>query len=390
MRPSRLALGCLTAALVAWAPACTRDGDEETPAATANRAGEVTLDEPAVRAAGIEVLPVSRRTFEATLDAPGVIQPLADRSVAVRALTDGTVSAVFADVGDRVARGQRLATIESAEATAALARWRVAVARQGEAERASERAERLVGLRAISRAEMELRRSQVASASAETEAVRQDLARLGVDPEAASAAAAGPPAISVTAPLAGVVLDRTASAGLLVTKDAALFEVADLSVVRAMVDLYEQDLGRVREQGEVDLRAEAYPDTHFRGRIERIEPRLDEQTRAARLRVVLDNPDGRLRPGLFVTVALPLSGPSGTDAIAVPTDAVQRIAGLFAVFVEKRAGVYEMRPVETGREVHGRTEIRHGLAEGERIVARGAFVLKSELLEATIEGEGDD
>jgi multidrug efflux pump subunit AcrA (membrane-fusion protein) len=86
-------------------------------------------------------------------------------------------------------------------------------------------------------------------------------------------------------------------------------------------------------------------------------------------------------------VAVPLQGASEVEATAVPDDALQKISGMPAVFVEKYPGVYELRPVETGREAHGMVEIRHGLQEGERVVFRGAFVVKSELLKGTIAGE---
>ncbi|MBI4169562.1 MAG: efflux RND transporter periplasmic adaptor subunit, partial [Acidobacteria bacterium] len=139
--------------------------------------------------------------------------------------------------------------------------------------------------------------------------------------------------------------------------------------------------------GEVEVHTEAYPGAVFEGRIALIEPTLDEASRTAHVRVVLENRSGKLRPGLFVTVAMPLRGASEVEAAAVPDDAVQKLSGLPAVFVELEPGLYELRPVETGREAHGMVEVRHGLEEGEKVVARGAFVLKSELLKGTIGGE---
>src|SRR4029450_5723834 len=109
--------------------------------------------------------------------------------------------------------------------------------------------------------------------------------------------------------------------------------------------------------------------------------------RTAHVRVILENREGKLRPGLFVTVAVPLRGASEVEATAVPAGALQKISGIPAVFVDLGEGKYELRPVEIGRDAHGFVEVRHGLAEGERVVSEGAFVLKSELLKGTIEGE---
>lgn len=347
----------------------------------------VTLSDDAVRAAGIEVIPVSREAFHPHVVASGVIRPVAQQSVAVRSPAGGRVVRVLADVGDRVTRGRTLCTLEGTDVTAALARYRTAAAREEAARKSLERGEKLLEMKGISGAEVETRRAETAAAAAEASAARQELARLGLDPDAAPADPGARDEIPVAAPMGGVVLSRAVSPGLLVQREASLFEIADLAQVWAIVDVYEKDLGQIREQGEVEIRTEAYPDDVFMGRIALVEPLLDEASRTAHVRVVLDNGAGRLLPGLFVTAAVPLRGAVESEATAVPSGAVQTVSGLPAVFVATGPGRFELRPVETGLEAHGMVEIRHGLKEGERVVAKGAFVLKSELLKGSIEGE---
>jgi len=368
--------------------ACGRTS-ESVPHEPAESSGprEVRLAEDALRAAGVEVIAVAPEAFHPHVVASGVIRPLSQKSVTVRSRVAGRVVRVLADVGDRVREGAPLATIEGPDVTAAVARSRTATARQESARRALERAERLLDMKAMSRAEVDLRRAEAESASAEAEAAHQDLVRLGLLPGAAPSAVGSLSEFPVLAPLSGQVLSRSVSPGLLVEREAALFEVADLTRVWAVVDIYEKDLGRIEEQGLVEVRTDAYQDTVFEGRIALVEPALDEQSRTAHVRVELQNQDGRLRPGLFVTVAVPVRGASEGEATAVPDGAIQKIAGLPAVFVEKGPGLFELRPVEIGREAHGMVEVRHGLKDGERVVAKGAFVLKSELLKGTIEGE---
>jgi cobalt-zinc-cadmium efflux system membrane fusion protein len=351
------------------------------------RRQEVRLSEDAVRAAGIEVIPVSREAFHPHVVASGIIRPVAQKSVTVRSLVGGRVVRVLADVGDRVRAGQTLSTIEGSEVTAVLARCRTAVAREEAARRALERGEKLLDMQGLSRAEVDLRRSEAESAAAEAQAARQDLIRLGLDPAGATIGEGSLAEFPLLAPMAGIVLSRSVSPGLLVQREDPLFEIADLSQVWAVVDVYEKDLGEIRELGEVEIRTDAYEGTVFMGRIGLIEPVLDEASRTAHVRVVLDNRSGKLRPGLFVTAAVPLRGASQVEATAVPDGAVQKISGLPAVFVEIGPGQFELRPVEIGREAHGMVEIRHGLKEGERVVAKGAFVLKSELLKGSIAGE---
>lgn len=352
-----------------------------------SRPQEVRLSEDAVRAAGIEVISVSREAFHPHIVATGVIRPVGRKSVAVRALVGGRALRVVADVGDKVRSGQTLVTVEGSEVTAAVARYRTAAAREGAARASLARGERLLDMMGISRAEVDQRRAEAETASAEAAAARQDLVRLGLDPADMAIGSGSRGEFPVVAPMAGVVLSRSVTPGLLIQRDEVLFEIAELSQVWAIVDVYEKDLGEVREQGEVEVHAEAYKDRTFIGQIALIEPALDEAGRTAHVRVVLDNREGKLRPGMFVTASMPLRGATEVEATAVPADSIQKISGLPAVFVAIGPGQFELRPVEVGREAHGMVEIRRGLEEGERVVAKGAFVLKSELLKGSIEGE---
>ena len=350
---------------------------------------EVILAEDALVAAGIKVVQVPWEAFHPHVVASGAIRPDSQKSVAVRARVAGRIVRVLVDVGDRVTTGQPLAIIESSDVTAALARYRTASAREAAARKAAGRAVRLLELRAISLAETEVRGADAEAAAAEAEAARQDLIRLGLDPDVSASTAHGPAEIPVSAPMSGVVLSSAISPGLLLEKDASVFEIADLSRVWAITDVYEKDLGEIRENGEVEVLTDAYPGVVFTGTIALVEPVLDEASRTAHVRVLLDNRSGKLRPGMFVTVSVPLQGASDLKAAAVPAEAVQKISGLPAVFVQTAPGRFELRPVELGREAHGMVEIRNGLQEGEMVVAKGAFVLKSELLKGSIAGEDD-
>jgi cobalt-zinc-cadmium efflux system membrane fusion protein len=364
----------------------TPESPESSPPETSAN-GQVTLSQEVLLAAGIRSVPVSKEVFHPHVVATGVIRPDAQRSVIIRSRIAGRVLRVAADVGDKVASGQLLAVLEGPDVTAAQARYRTALAREAAAKRAAERGAKLLQIGAMSLAEVESRNSEAEVAAAEAAAARQDLTRLGLNPENDASDPSHASEFKITSPLPGIVLERQVSPGLLVDREAALFTVADLTRVWAVADVYEKDLGQIQAEGEVEVRSDAFPDQVFVGRIAMVEPALDEQARTAHVRVVLDNPEGKLRPGLFVTVDVPLRGTSEVEAMAVPAGALQKISGLSAVFVELGPGRYELRPVDIGREAHGFVEIRHGLQPGEKVVSEGAFVLKSELLKGSIEGE---
>ena len=387
---NRKAMGAVFGFLAVLALACGETSEpRQEPEGEKSEARQVVLREEVLRSAGVKVVPVSREAFHPHVVASGVIRPDAQKSVTVRSRVAGRVVRVLADVGEKVRAGQPLALVEGAEVTAVLARHRTGVARAAAARRAAERAEKLLELKALSRAEVEARMAEAEASEAEAVAAREDVVRLGLDPHSIPADAGAPSPLAITAPLGGTVLERSVSPGLLVEKEASLFAIADLARVWAVADVYEKDLGRIRGEGEVEVRTDAYPEEVFTGRIALVEPALDEASRTAHVRIIMENPSGRLLPGLFVTVAVPLRGASEILATAVPSGAIQKISGLPTVFVETGPNRFDLRPVETGREAHGMIEIRHGLREGERVVAEGAFVLKSELLKGTIEGEGD-
>jgi len=388
---SRLRAALVVLALAATLACAGREGEEGRAARsgpeTSAAGRSVTLSAAARRAAGIRVVSVTERTEPLRLTLPGTLQPDPQRSVTVRARTGGRILRVLVDVGSRVAEGQVLAHLEGAEVTAALARYRTAAARAAAARESLARASRLLEVRGISRGERDARAAETTAADAEAEAARQDLRRLGLDPEGA-ADAAHLAELPIASPLAGTVLERTASPGQLVEKEAPLFVVADLGDLWAVLEVYEKDIGRLALEGDVEIRCDAYPEAVFTGRLALVEPTVDPVSRLGHARVVLDNREGRLRPGLTVMARVPLRG-SAPAVLTLPAGAVQHLRGLAAVFVETGDGQFELRPVETGPEDEGVVEVRRGVAEGERVVVEGAFVLKSELLESEL-GEGDE
>ena len=337
------------------------------------------LSPQAIEAAGIELVAASRASFRPSVAAGGFVRPDARRSVTVRAPGEGRVVRVAVDVGSRVKAGETLVVVESPDANAALSRHRTAAARESASRRALERAERLLGLEGISRAERDSRQADAEAAAAEAEGARRDLARLGLDPARDEAR------LTMKAPLAGTVLEISAVEGGLVEKDAALAVVADLAQVWALLEVVE-GAARIKTGGAVEVRSDAFPDQVFPARVALVEPSLGESAGRARIRVVLDNASRTLKPGQFVTAQLPLAG-SGAEGTAVPTEAVQRLFGITSVFVETAPGTFELRSVETGRESAGKFEVLHGLRDGERVVVRGAFALKTELLKSSLAAE---
>jgi cobalt-zinc-cadmium efflux system membrane fusion protein len=187
----------------------------------------------------------------------------------------------------------------------------------------------------------------------------------------------------VPAPIAGVITGRAANLGQVISMGQELFIVTDLSQVWVIGDLYEQDFQTVHVGSEAALTTPAYPTLTLRGRVSYIDPRVDAQTRTAKVRVAVPNTDGRLRLGMYVTLAFTTRG--GERAVVVPRAAVQTIGERHVVFVPAldEEGKFLPRTVQVGASRGDLVTLRAGVQPGEVVVTEGSFFLRAELLRNT-------
>ena len=179
------------------------------------------------------------------------------------------------------------------------------------------------------------------------------------------------------APAAGVVIEKMAVAGQMMRPGERIYRLADLSTVWVLAQIYESDLPFVREGQTVAVHTTYGPERHFAGKVALLMPQVDAQTRAITARIVLPNPDGFLRPGMFTDVNF--AAQLADSAVLVPDMAVLRSGEHDTVFIALDGGFFEPREVMLGaRSEGGNYEVLSGLAAGERIVTSGQFLLDSE------------
>ncbi len=181
--------------------------------------------------------------------------------------------------------------------------------------------------------------------------------------------------IILPSPVTGVVLDKPVSVGQQVTPGMVLYRVADLSTVWVEGDVFEQDLRFVRAGMDTHVEVSAYPGEHLMGRVGFIFPTLDADSRTNRVRVILPNQDGRLKPGMFATIFL--DAPLGRS-LMVPMSAVIITGERNLVFVRDADGMLTPRTVVLGVRAGNRVEILEGLAEGETVVRSANFLVDAE------------
>jgi cobalt-zinc-cadmium efflux system membrane fusion protein len=296
----------------------------------------------------------------------------------------GLIVGTPALAGRRVAAGDVVFEIDSHEVAETKADLLKKAAALDLATKTAEREALLFEKKISAEMEVQAARARQTEARIEHEGARARLVRLGVPPEAhpvpGGAAEAHSGRVAVRASRGGTVLEGHANPGEYVEAGRELFTISDLAEVWVWADLKDADLARVSEAGAATLALVEGPGgITARGRVDVVSGTVSEQTRTARARIVVPNPGGALRPGMFVTVTIAAAG-GGGKVVAVPRVAVLADEGRPFVFVHREGEYWVRRPVTLGRRSGGMVEIVAGLEPGQRIIADGSFLLKSDVL----------
>ncbi len=355
-------------------------------------ADQVRLSPEAIERGQIEIGEVSTHLFRQTLDVTGRLALNEDAAARVGTIVTGRVTRVLATVGDFVKKGQSLIYIHSHELLEARADAEKARSKVVEKEKAlvyakaeQERADRLLAAKAISSREQARAAANVIAASAELEQAKAELARAAEWLEHLTVPHDSHDDIVIYAPISGVVLKRNVTLGTVVNEATDLMTVANLDTLWAIAEVPQQQAVSVRVGQPVEIKISTFGDQRFAGRVVHIGEALDPDTRTAQARCLVNNPRGNLRPEMYATISI--ASERGQDVLAVPAEAVNEMQGERVVFVALGDGLFEKKPVQTGREQNRMIEITNGLQAGQRIVTRGGFFIKSEFLKSTLSEE---
>ena len=339
-------------------PAGASSGNDDGPA--------VHLSEGARRMARVQNGYVERGSLHGELEVFGTVEVSENAEVDLTAWTGGRIEALRVTArGEEVRRGQLLARIYSPELLAA----------QRTLLQARENAEE-------ARAAGSERRLRAAEAS--LEAARTELRLLGVDSRQIRSIEESGQAretLDVFATASGTVQSRYVSEGDFVQTGDRILSLAALDTVWVQLEIFERDLHRVAVGAPVTIQLPGSAGEPLEGRVDFIAPEIDRARRVARARVVLANPEGHLRPGMYVTARLEVAE-EGADLLSVPRSAVLWTGPRSLVYVFDRSmdpPGYVPRPVELGPAVGDRQVILSGLEEAEEIAIRGAFRIDASL-----------
>jgi Cu(I)/Ag(I) efflux system membrane fusion protein len=322
--------------------------------------GSVKLSPGKIQRTGVKSEPAAKRVIRTIVRAPGTIQ-LDEQRVSVISMRSESFVLKVANVttGSHVAKGQRLMEVYSPAVSSAAAEYLATIT------------------------------SKTTSGDGSYgRGSRQRLINLDV-PEAAIAAIEKsrnvPTSIEWTAPRDGIVLERGAIEGMRVQPGGVLFRIADHSVVWALIDVAERDLGAISIGQLATVKARSFPGREFSGKVEVIYPEINKETRTARIRVELSNPDLVLLHDMYVDAEIDTG--SGEPVLSVPESAVMDTGSRQAVFVDKGEGRFEPREVKLGHRGSGYVQVRQGVADGEPVVVSANFLIDAESnLKAALKG----
>ena len=323
--------------------------------------GSVKLSPGKIQRTGVKSEPATRRVIRTTIRAPGTIQ-LDERRVSVISMRAESYVQKVADIttGAHVVKGQPLMEIYSPAVSSAAAEYistlnsKVTGGGEGPYGRGS----------------------------------RQRLMNLDV-PEAAIVAMeksrAVPIAVEWTSPRDGIVLERNVTEGMRAQPGETLFRIADHRMVWAIIDVAERDLGAMAAGQRTIVRARSFPGREFAGKINVIYPQMTKETRTARVRVELPNPDLLLIHDMYVDAEIETG--SAESVLAIPESAVLDSGSRQAVLVDKGEGRFEPREVKLGHRGEGFVEVREGLTEDDPVVTSANFLIDAESnLKAALKG----
>lgn len=337
------------------------EGEEEEDGSSV----KVSLDK--IQRAGVRSEPAAMRKLSHPVRAPAVakIDERTIRDVVLRA--DGYIEKLYvAETGKHVKAGERLFRVYSPDIVRAQVDFRVAKdATAGRSRAESERD--------IAGAVQRLENLDVPQGVIEA-------LRSGKDPM--------PTKIDWPSPVGGVIIEKKVIEGQKANAGDLLYRIADLSSIWVIADVAEQELGTIKIGDPATVVFRAFPGEHFTGRVTFILHELEMQTRTAKVRIEVANPDHRIRHDMYADVTIDVGQQDG-ERLAVPLSAVLDTGIRQAVLIDKGEGRFEPRPVKLGMRGDGYVEILEGLAAGDKVVTTANFLIDAESnLKAALKGFG--
>jgi cobalt-zinc-cadmium efflux system membrane fusion protein len=341
----------------------------EKPQSLIRTGDQITVPERSPLRTRLAISPVAERDIRRDLVLPAVVEADPARLIKVLPPVAGRVLQLKVQLGERVTAGQPLVVIDSPDLGSAYADYDRAKAAMALARKSLDRQRGLAKIGGAAEKDLQQAENDFASAEAELRRSEARLKQIGVDADTTSQTRN----VTVSAPMAGSIIELDVGPGAYWNDaTASLMTIADLRTIWVTANVPETDTALVAKGQEVDVTFPAYPDRSMHGEVLFVSDVLDPDTRRTKVRIAFDNPQTRLRPGMFASVTF--RAPARRAAV-VPTSALVLKDERNQVYVETAPWTFEARNVDIGFQQGDEVVLRSGIAAGERVVVKGGVLL---------------
>jgi cobalt-zinc-cadmium efflux system membrane fusion protein len=374
---------------------CGEKKNEETKEEKKEEKGEIVLSSKAIKEMGIEIQTIKNENLTGLIKAAAKLIPNQDYEAQVGSLVQGRVHKVFVKEGDFVKEGQVLMHVDGLEIGEIKSSYLKAKANLDYYKATFERQKSLLEQNIGSQKSFQEAKAEYEKAQAEYNAEDKKIHAIGLSHEDVLDGGtlehiAG--ILPIKSPINGIVTERNVVIGQLVEANTTAFKIMNTSTLWADGQIYEKDLTKLNGKPKIEFTTSAYPNERFKGEIILVGQTIDEHSRTIKVRATLNNPGYRLKPQMFGEMFIPIGG--SIKGIVVPGDAIIKENGKSYLFTVENDSTlptgrqaFKKQLVEIGSELGGKVEIKNGLKVGDKIVSKGVFFLKSELLKETLAEE---
>ena len=346
----------------------------------------VILSVESIKQIKLETETVSLQPFTGYLTIPAKVITNQDNEAQIGSLVQGRVHQVFVKIGDYVKAGQVLMTVEGLDVGEIKAGYVIAKAALDYTKANYERQKKLFDEKIGSQKALLESQAEYEKALAEFNAEDKKIHSVGLSDEDVTDGKMSDEHTSGTLPIKssinGVVVERNVVIGQSVDATTNAFKVININSVWVDGQIYEKDLTKINQKTNAVFTSATYQNEKFNGRIIYIGQTVDEQSRTITVRGEFNNSNSKLKPQMFGELKIPVG--TNAKAMLVPEESVVKESGQEYLFVQTTDTTFEKRIVITGTSVDNRIEIKVGAKEGEKVVTKGVFFLKSELMKESL------
>ncbi len=375
---------------------CTNEQKEKetlTPDKKIGQTRVLTLNRESIKEIGLTMSVAEIKPMVGNMTVPAKLLPNQDLEAQVGSLVQGRVREVFVSVGDFVKEGQELMHIEGLGVGEIKSNFIKAKAHLKYTEANYGRQKTLLEQKVGSQKAFLEAQADYEKAVAEFNAEDKRIHSIGLTDddllkfvEHASPEKGGHSGgvLPIKSPIAGTVVERNVVIGQLVDASTTAFRIINTSTLWADGQVYEKDVPVLSGKPEVTLSVTAFPGEEFHGKVIYVSPIVDEHSRTITIRGSIPNHNGRLKPQMFGELHVPTGGTA--KGLVIPAESVQKDNVETYVFVATSDTTFERREVSLGATFDSMVEVKDGIKPGERVVTKGSFQLKSELMKEALEG----